>query len=174
MEGAVLKAEAHDAPESDLVEPERARSAPVLVAVDFSSESEAALLWAAEYAECSGAPLEVLHVVHDPADAPGTYKPDNADPLEPMVDVASDRLDEVLDRVAREHPDLKALADAKRHCIEGLPGSTIVDMERTRDARLLVLGGRRRNGLSRLLHASTAHQVAGKSRAPVTIVKSRG
>ena len=47
---------------------------PVLVAVDFSPTSKAALAWAADAARDQGASLLVLHVVHDPADAPGTYR----------------------------------------------------------------------------------------------------
>ena len=46
---------------------------PVLVPVDFSRHSEAALLEAAEIAACFKQPLLVLHVVHDPGDMPGYY-----------------------------------------------------------------------------------------------------
>ena len=46
---------------------------PILVPVDFSRHSEAALLKACELAECSGNPILVLHVIHDPAEMPGYY-----------------------------------------------------------------------------------------------------
>ena len=42
------------------------QSAPILVPVDFSPTSEAALLWAADMAACKVTPLVILHVVHDP------------------------------------------------------------------------------------------------------------
>ena len=61
---------------------------PVVVAVELSESSKAALRWACGYAEAVGAPLEILHVVHDPGDSPGTYSPDGNDLLEPMADVA--------------------------------------------------------------------------------------
>ena len=48
-------------------------SRPILVGIDFSPFSEAALLWATEAARRLGAPVEVLHVVHDPGSAPGYY-----------------------------------------------------------------------------------------------------
>ena len=46
---------------------------PVLVPVDFSPHSEAALLHAVGVAGCMEQPLVVLHVVHDPGDMPGYY-----------------------------------------------------------------------------------------------------
>ena len=46
----------------------------LLIPVDFSLASESALLFAAELADPIGADLTVLHVVHDPGDAPGYSK----------------------------------------------------------------------------------------------------
>jgi phosphate:Na+ symporter len=45
------------------------------VAVDFTSFSEKALVFASELAEKLEARLLVLHVIHDPAEAPGFYAP---------------------------------------------------------------------------------------------------
>ena len=47
----------------------------LLVAVDFTRFSKEALLFAANLAECIEAKLLVLHVIHDPAEAPGFYAP---------------------------------------------------------------------------------------------------
>ncbi|MCG8361320.1 MAG: universal stress protein [Kiloniellales bacterium] len=145
-----------------------------MVAVDFSPDAEAALIWACKHAETVGAALEVLHVVHDPADSPGTYKPEGDDPLEPMIDVARRRLSRFLDRVARDNPDLAGLGAAKSLCVQGLPAATILEVARSHRSGLLVLGGGHRNGLERLLHGSTSRQVAGQAQLPVTIVKSNG
>ena len=46
---------------------------PILVPVDFSGHSLAALLKACELAECARQPVIILHVVHDPAEMPGYY-----------------------------------------------------------------------------------------------------
>ncbi len=145
---------------------------PVLIAVDFSQDSEAVLNWASDYADVIGAPLEILHVVHDPAGSPGTYRPEDKDPLEPMADVAERKLNRFFEQMVRDHPDQPVLSRAKLLCVEGLPASKIVDVAHARGARLLVLGGGRRNGLGRLVQGSTAHQVARHSRLPVTIVKA--
>ena len=143
---------------------------PVLVAVDFSKESEAALAWACSYAETIGALLQVLHVIHDPADSPGTYKPENGDLLEPMADVAHTKLAEFLDRVGRDRPDLPGLRNAKTICLPGLPASTILQVAEAQGAQHLVLGRRHRNGLARILRGSVANQGAGDAQLPVTVV----
>jgi nucleotide-binding universal stress UspA family protein len=45
----------------------------LLVPVDFSSFSEEALVFASGLADKLKARLLVLHVIHDPAEAPGFY-----------------------------------------------------------------------------------------------------
>ena len=172
MEGLSRKGQIPDDLDMGQLAADRAMQGPILVAVNFSSEAEAALLWASRHAERLGVPLEVLHVVHDPAHAPGTYKPDNGDPLEPMADVANRKLAKLLERIERDNPDLQALSSATAACVPGLPARAILDMAKTRGAQLLVLGGRQRNGFARLLHGSTAHEVASHAEIPVTIVKA--
>ena len=51
----------------------KADKATLLVAVDFSPFSEEALCFAGHLAEKLKAKLLVLHVIHDPAEAPGFY-----------------------------------------------------------------------------------------------------
>lgn len=147
---------------------------PVVVAVELSESSKAALRWACGYAEAVGAPLEILHVVHDPGDSPGTYSPDGNDLLEPMADVAKRRLDEFLDRVGRETPGNAGLGTARRLCVVGVPTSRIMEVACAHGARLIVLGSRRRNGFGRLVHGSAAVHIARHAGIPVTIVKADG
>jgi len=146
---------------------------PVLVAVEFSPDSEAALVWAWNHAKAIGAPLEVLHVIHDPADSPGMYQSNNGDLLQPMEDVAQEMLAQFLDRTGRDHPDLADFKPAKALCVPGLPASTIIQVAEVHKVRHLVLGSRRRTNLARLFHGSTAKQVASNSQLPVTIVKAQ-
>ena len=47
---------------------EKTSQHPIVVPVDFSDYSEAALVHATEIAECHKTKVIVLHVVHDPAD----------------------------------------------------------------------------------------------------------
>lgn len=166
------KIESPATPQMDVQGTVATQACPILLAVDFSEDSEAALNWACEFAEATGAPLEILHVVHDPAASPGSYKADQTDPLEPIAEVARRKLDGLLTRLGRDNPGRPALGDAVVHCVSGLPAPKILDVARTRGARLLVLGGGRKNGLERFLHGSTAHQVARKAQLPVTIIKA--
>lgn len=174
MEGQGLEIQSPTNPESRVAEAATPSPAPVLVAVDLSPDSEAALIWAYGYAKRIVAPLEILHVVHDPADSPGTYKPNNGDLLEPMLDVAHGKLAEFLEWVGRDNPDLPDLRSVRSLCTPGLPGSTILRVAQDHGAQHLVLGTRRRTNLARVLHGSTANRVAGHARIPVTIVKVDG
>ena len=69
----------------------------ILVPVDFSAHSKAALLFASELAESMSASLIVLHVVHDPGEMPGYYaslvKKKRIDRLE---DIAAEVFDDFL------------------------------------------------------------------------------
>jgi nucleotide-binding universal stress UspA family protein len=145
---------------------------PILVAVDFAPDSEAALLWACGYAGGVDACLVVLHVVHDPADAPGYYRKGEEDLLRPMEDVAVEMMDRFLEKVAEKHPDLDALQGAEKVLVKGIPATRILEIARTKGARLIVMGSRGRTGLPHLLLGSKAERVVQMSPVPVTIVKA--
>jgi len=145
---------------------------PVLVAVDFAPDSEAALVWACGFADCVGAGVAVLHVVHDPGDAPGYYRQGKEDLLRPMEDVAFGMLEQFLENVAKAHPDLDVLEDAEKVLVKGIPSTRILEVAQTKDARLIVMGSRGRTGLPHLLLGSKAERVVQMSPIPVTIVKA--
>ena len=158
----------------EITDSAKSAETPVLVAVDFSPASVAALTWACNYAKTAGARLEILHVIHDPGDSPGAYRPDGEDPLEPIADIAKRKLERFVADLTATHPDLQALGQARPLCVEGLPVATILEIAEAHQARLLVLGNSRRNGISRFMHPSTAQQVAGRAKVPVTIINSEG
>ncbi len=145
---------------------------PILVAIDFSSDSENALVWALEHARLLNAPVEILHVVHDPARTPGTYRPENGDPLEPMADVAERKLAAFLGEIGERHPGVLAADGIKSFCKAGLPVDTILRTAADRGASLLVVGCHGHNGAARLLFGSTSQSLAQKAEVPVTIVKA--
>lgn len=144
---------------------------PILVAVDFSPDSEAAVLWACQYSDCANAELVVLHVVHDPAEAPGSYLKSDTDRLRPMVDVATELLDKFLEKIKTQHPGLDSLKDAERRLVQGIPAARILEVAQATGARLIVMGSRGRTGLPHLLLGSKAERVVQMSPIPVTIVK---
>jgi nucleotide-binding universal stress UspA family protein len=151
--------------------PTKAANPPILVPVDFSANSEQALLLAAELAACMKAPLTVLHVVHDPGDAPGYYARRDSNALSTLEDIAAEMMDEFLDRIRAEHPELKALKKARPELVSGLPVNRILEVAERIGPRLLVIGSRGRTGLSHLLLGSKAEQVVRLCPVPVTIVK---
>lgn len=146
---------------------------PVLVAVDFSEDSEGALLWACEFATQVGAEVVALHVIHDPIETPGSYRKSEGDVLRPTEDVATDRLNEFIAKVARSHPSLSAFGTLKTSLVQGIPETRILEVAKKVDARMIVIGSRGLTGLPHLLMGSKAERVAQLSPRPVTIVKRR-
>jgi nucleotide-binding universal stress UspA family protein len=147
---------------------------PILVPVDFSPHSEAALVFAADLAEMLKAPLVVLHVVHDPGEAPGYYALKGREQqLKNMEDVAAEMLDKFLEDMKNKYPEYKALEAADKSLVVGLPVNRILETAGETRARMIVMGSQGRTGLAHVLLGSKAEQVVRLSPIPVTIVKTK-
>jgi nucleotide-binding universal stress UspA family protein len=148
-------------------------SKPVLVPVDFSPHSEAALVCAAELAEMLGNNLVILHVVHDPGDAPGYYAVKGRNKqLHRMEDVAADMLEEFIQTMKDKHTGLPALKQATSMLVVGLPVNRILEAAKKIDARMIVMGSQGRTGLAHAMLGSKAEQVVRLAALPVMIVKT--
>jgi nucleotide-binding universal stress UspA family protein len=146
---------------------------PILVPVDFSPYSEAALLFAAEQAKCLGNPLLVLHVVHDPGDMPGYYsRAMKKKPLHRIEDGASAMLEKFLRRIVKNHPEFKKLSGVDSLLVTGLPTTRILEVAEKRDAAMIVLGSKGLTGIKHLLMGSVAERVVQLADIPVTVVKA--
>lgn len=144
---------------------------PILLAVDFSADSEAAFLWATSAAKRFAVPLVVLHVVHDPESAPGYYaKTDASGRLVPMEEAGRQMLEEFLAKM-EAHPQAEPGVELRSRMTAGLPANRILEVAADEEAQLIVLGSRGRTGLEHLLLGSKAERVAQLSPIPVTIVK---
>ena len=150
-----------------------ARDRPVLVAVDFSPDSEAALLWARDYANATGIRLVLLHVVHDPGDMPGYYskliKKKRAGRIQ---ETAAEAFTDFMDRVHKAKPDLQPLRDAMRMMVVGLPVARILEVVDAVRPFTVVVGSQGRTGLKNVLIGSKAGQLVQLCKEPVTVVKS--
>jgi nucleotide-binding universal stress UspA family protein len=147
---------------------------PILVPVDFSGYSEAALLCAAELADMIGAKLTVLHVVHDPGDAPGYYAvKGHKKQLRRMEDVAADMLGEFMNTAAKNCSKPEVIKKAETLLVSGLPVNRILETAKKLNARMIVMGSQGRTGLKHLMLGSKAEQVVNLAPVPVTIVKSK-
>ncbi|MCG6966596.1 MAG: universal stress protein [Chromatiaceae bacterium] len=146
----------------------------ILVPVDFSAHSEAALVFAAKLAECLPAKLVVLHVVHDPGEMPGYYsKLVKKKRIDRIPDIAKDVFDDFMKDVVREHQDLKAIRKAENLMVIGLPVTRILQVTEKLEPILVVMGSQGRTGLKHLFLGSKAEQVVQLCPAPVTIVKQK-
>lgn len=145
---------------------------PILVAVDFSEDSKAALIWACKLAECTEAPLILLHVVHDLASHPGYYRENATKNLQPMQEVAESMMDEFLSQLRSEHSGFEQLDTADLQFVPGLPPSRIVEVATLLKAGMIVMGSRGLTGLPHKLLGATAERVAELSKLPILLVKS--
>lgn len=145
---------------------------PILVPVDFSPHSEAALLNALEMAEKLEAPLAVLHVVHDLGDAPGYYSvKGRKKQLRRLEDVAADMLREFINKMLEQSEGNRLLEKAETLLVVGLPVNRILETAEHIDARMIIMGSQGRTGLAHVMLGSKAEQVVRLSPIPVMIVK---
>ncbi len=145
----------------------------ILVPVDFSPSAEAVLRFAAGLAESQRAALTVLHVVHDPGDAPGSYKTKSGH-LGRLEDAARDALDKFLARVSAAEPKSKILKNVEPMLVVGLPVTRILEVIQQVRPQMVVMSSQGRTGLKRLMLGSKAEQLVRLSPVPVTIVKTPG
>lgn len=152
---------------------DKKKPGPILVPVDFSAPSEAALLTALEFARCLERALLVLHVVHDPGSMPGYYsRALKQKHLARIEDGASQMLDEFLKRVATEHAELKKRKQLESMLVKGLPSSRILEVAKKQDASMIVIGSKGLTGWKHLMIGSVAEQVVHLAPVPVTVVKA--
>jgi nucleotide-binding universal stress UspA family protein len=141
----------------------------ILVPVDFSDCSSAALEYALRLASDSGAQLYIVHVdelldVTIPAIPPieGGYV------CESLWD---ERRQHVRDRLAKVVPSSANVAYEYR-CLMGAPAYEILKFADRERIDLIVMGSHGKTGVSRLLTGSVAEKVMRRSNCPVLILKT--
>lgn len=145
---------------------------PILVPVDFSAYSRAALLKASELASFTGQPILVLHVIHDPAEMPGYYgRVTKKKKLVRIEDLAKEAFESFMQETMRAHPEARRLRKSKHKLVIGLPVSRILEVIEKSGAAMVVMGSQGRTGIDHLLLGSKAEQVVRLSPVPVLIVK---
>ena len=151
---------------------ERCRS--ILVPVDFSPDSLAALKAGLVVAQKLACPLTVLHVIHDPSNRPGFYHSRNAGftVIEGMEEAAKEMMEEFLSQNDILNVAESAGVDMTTVLLRGLPVTQILHHAQTANVDLIVMGSRGRTGLSSLLIGSRAQRVVQLSPIPVMVVKA--
>ena len=146
----------------------------LLVPVDFSSFSEETLVFASGLAKCLSAQLLVLHVIHDPAEAPGFYaqKGKKKKFLKSMEEAAEEMMEEFLLEMRQAYPDQVPIKKAKPLLVVGTPVTRIVEVAEKKQAGMIIIGSHGRTGLAHLLVGSKVQRVIQLSPIPVTVVKT--
>jgi nucleotide-binding universal stress UspA family protein len=146
----------------------------LLVAVDFTSFSEEALAFASQLAGKLTARLLVLHVIHDPAEAPGFYarKGKKKKFLQSMEEAAEEMMEEFLKKMRQAYPDQMPIKEAIPLLVVGTPVTRIVEIAEKKQASMIIIGSHGRTGLAHLLVGSKAQRVVQLSPIPVTVVKT--
>ncbi len=146
----------------------------LLVAVDFSPFSEQALFFAGRLAEKLKARLLVLHVIHDPAEAPGFYaqKGKKKKFLRSMEEAAEEMMEEFLLKMRQAHPDQVPIQKAKPLLVVGTPVTRIVEVAEKKQVSMIIMGSHGRTGLVNFLVGSKVQRVVQLSPVPVTVVKT--
>lgn len=141
------------------------RADDVLVGLDGSASSRAALTWAAAYARSYTFRLHVLHVVDFGPGSPEVWAPGYGN-VGFVVGFGS---------AESEQPELEALFAAidpepgwLMSSVDGAPGPELV--RASAGARLLVVGTREHTGLARMLEGSVSHYCLSRATCPVVAV----
>ena len=140
----------------------------VVVGVDGSSESCAALLFALEEAARRGTGLRVVSVLVPPQFWPNAYGLSAPPTIQQMKDDLRVVARHMANGAVAERPDLAAVP-VELHEVEGRPAEVLVDQSRGAD--LLVVGHRGRGGFASALLGSVGLQCLMHAECPVTVVR---
>lgn len=138
----------------------------VVVGVDGSADSVAAVALAAAEADRIGEPLYVVHAWTEPA----IYAPSDAVISELSAGVRDEEavvLGESVAGLAERYPDLVV----HPQLVHDQPATALLDM--AAHARMLVVGSRGRHGLTRVLLGSVSHTVVLHAECPVMVARTR-
>ncbi|WP_018636606.1 universal stress protein [Parafrankia elaeagni] len=149
-----------------------AQPPPVVVGVDGSPNSLAALRWAADEAVLRGAPLHVVHAWL--AAMPLPFAETSGEIVAALEDqaraVLDDSIAQVIGAAAGPGQDGPAAPTPSVRRVLVAASATRALLEESRDADLLVVGARGRGGFAELLLGSVSHQTMLHATAPVAII----
>ena len=144
----------------------------IVVGVDGSDESRAALQWSLEEGHLRGVEVTALHVWQYPPDLVWQFPPSTlaaeGSPI-PDRELFEKRAKDLLRGIVNEVAPAGASADVKQEVVEGSVADRLV--EAAQGAELLVVGSRGRGGFRGLLLGSVSQQCAHHTPSPLAIVR---
>ena len=150
------------------VEPSVPSFGHILCPVDFSPNSDRAMLYAGALAQRFGADLTVLHVIYDPLDITCSHIPHP--PLEQLREELMRQAEQALQQRVRRR--LGFLPRVKTALAAGPPFRQIIRYAREHGADLIVMGTQGLSGLDRLIMGSTAERVVRRAPCPVVSIRA--
>jgi nucleotide-binding universal stress UspA family protein len=141
----------------------------ILVPIDFSEFSNAALQYGCELAERFGAELHLLHVLQDMVamvPEPGLAFPPPGNYWAELQASSDKALNQLLDLSWEEGKQVV------RKTSQGVPFLEIVRYAKKNEIDLIVIGTHGRTGLAHVLLGSVAEKVVRKAPCPVLTVRS--
>lgn len=135
----------------------------IVVGLDASPSSRAALAWAANYARMTGLPIQAVHAMPVPASLASVGVLGEAAP-EPVDSIDADYRRDIEQVFATVDP----LPEWQLEFYIDDPGPVVVAA--SRGATLVVVGTREHRGLGRLVYGSVSRYCLGHSKVPVVAV----
>jgi nucleotide-binding universal stress UspA family protein len=139
---------------------------PVVVGVDGSAESIAALGWASRYAAATGARVRAVHAWHFPT-AFGV-PPVGKAPASVTTEVEQQMREDLAQAVAQVYPD-PADGQIETALRYGHPVEVLID--ESKDASLLVVGHHGRSAFTGMLVGSVSIHCVTSAGCPVVVVR---
>ena len=145
----------------------------IVVGVDGSEESRAALAWAVEEGRLRQAPVLAIHAWEVPmVPAPTGLVPPSVEVVGDLTELRQDAAD-LVETMVREIAGDAADVEVRPLAVEDKPVNALLDAAEQNDAQMIVVGSRGHGGFVALLIGSTSDQVARHATCPVVIHRQR-
>jgi len=139
----------------------------ILIAIDFSENSNYAFEYALTLARQFNAELTLMHVINEPVDLRGFYVPHiSFEQLEKEIEAGAVSM---MEKFCQER--LANFTGYQTAIITGIPYEEIIRKSLEIGASLIVLGTHGRTGLDHIIFGSTAERVVRGSTCPVLTIR---
>ena len=143
----------------------------ILVPIDFSEHSKAALSYAREIAALYDSSLQLVHAIEEPI-YPYFYAPAGGFAVAQQLEELRTKTDQALDKLLAESEGPEV--PSEKFVVTGRPAIEITRLADEQSSDMIVIATHGLTGLERLLVGSTAEQIVRLSNCPVFTVKSFG
>ncbi|MDA8427885.1 MAG: universal stress protein [Geobacteraceae bacterium] len=139
----------------------------ILVAIDFSENSDYAFEYALTLAQQFQAELTIMHVINEPVDLRGFYVPHiSFEQLEKEIGEGAEKMMGTFCQTRMGN-----FTTYKTAIVSGIPYEEIIRKAEDSGASLIVLGTHGRTGLDHLIFGSTAERVVRSASCPVLTIR---